>query len=86
MSADASGHSLPEGLVDGPEPAHVRAGGEHEEPDDGQSEVCYAAAAEHPHKAANQIHRKGGGINWKHMCRILDSGCDSSLDSLLHSC
>lgn len=64
----------PEGLVDGPEPAHIRAGGEHEEPDDRQSEVRYAAAAEHPHEAANQIHHKGSGINWKHMCRISDSG------------
>lgn len=57
---------LPEGLVDGPEPAHVRAGGEHEEPDDGQSEVGHAAAAEHPHEAANQIHHQRGGVNWKH--------------------
>lgn len=97
MSVDASGHvciridgsaypGSPEGLVDGPEPAHVRAGGEHEEPDDRQSEVCYAAAAEHPHEAANQIHRKGGGINWKHMCGISDSGCDSLPHSPLHSC
>lgn len=64
---------LPESLVDGPEPAHVRAGGEHEEPDDGQSKVGNAAAAKHPHKAANQVHHKGGDINWKHMCRISDS-------------
>lgn len=64
MSASGSAcRCLPEGLVDRSEPAHVRAGGEHEEPDDGQPKVCYATATKHPHEAANQINRKGGRIN-----------------------
>jgi len=52
-----------EGLVDGPEPAHVGAGREHEQPDDGQAEVGHAPSSEHPREAANQIHRQCGAVH-----------------------
>lgn len=54
---------LLEGLVDGPEPADIRAGGEHEEPDNSHSKVSHATTTKHPGKAANQIHHKSSTIH-----------------------
>lgn len=50
-------------LVDGPEPAHVGAGREQDEPQERHAEVGRAAAAAHPRQAANQINGKSGGIH-----------------------
>lgn len=56
---------LLEGLVDGPEPADVRAGSEHEEPDDSQSKVSHTTSAKHPREAANKIHHKSSAVHCK---------------------
>ena len=45
--------TLLEGLVDGPEPAHVGAGREEDEPQDGHAEVGRSAASTHPGQAAD---------------------------------
>lgn len=52
-----------EGLVDGPEPADVRAGSEHDQPDDGQSKVGYATTPKHPSKAADEIHSESCAVH-----------------------
>ncbi len=52
-----------EGLVDGPEPAHIGAGGEEDEPQDGHAEVCRSAASTHPRQTANQINSQRGAIH-----------------------
>lgn len=49
---------LPKCFVDRPEPTHIGAGGEHDEPDDGQTKVSYSSAPKHPSKAAEEIHGK----------------------------
>lgn len=54
---------LLEGLVDGSEPAHVGAGGEQDEPQNGHAKVSGPAPAAHPRQAANQIDRQGGTVN-----------------------
>lgn len=56
---------LLEGLVDGPEPTDIRAGSEHEEPDDSQSKVGHTASTKHPSKAANEVYRKSSTVHWK---------------------
>lgn len=53
-----------ESLVDGPEPADVGAGSEHEQPNDGHAEVCDASAAKHPGEAADEVHSQCGAIDW----------------------
>lgn len=52
-----------EGLVDGPEPAHVGAGCEEDEPQDGHAEVGGAAAAAHPRQAANQVNGQSSRVH-----------------------
>lgn len=47
-----------EGLVNGPEPTHIRAGCEHDEPDECQSKIGHSTTPEHPDKAANEVHRQ----------------------------
>lgn len=54
---------LLEGLVDGPEPTDVRAGSEHDEPDDSQSKVGHATSTKHPCKAADEIHRESSTVH-----------------------
>ncbi len=66
---------LLEGLVDGPEPADIRAGSEHEEPDDSQSKVGHTASTKHPSKAADEIHRKSSAIH-----------CETKTDTLYFWC
>lgn len=56
---------LLEGLVDGPEPADIRARSEHEDPDDGHAKVGHTTSTKHPSKAAKKIHNKCGTINCK---------------------
>lgn len=56
---------LLEGLVDGPEPTDIRAGREHEDPDDGHAKVGHTTSTKHPCKAANEIHNKCGTVNCK---------------------
>ena len=64
---------LLEGLVDGPEPAHIGAGSEHQQPDDGKAEVGHAPSGEHPCEAANQIHRQGNTVHWNTFESLLDT-------------
>lgn len=52
-----------ESLVDGPEPADVGAGSEHEKPNDGHAKVGHATSAKHPGKAANKIHCQSSAIH-----------------------
>lgn len=61
-SAKSEGGSL-EGLVDGPEPAHVGAGSEEDQPQDGHAEVGGAAAATHPRQATNQVNSQSGRVH-----------------------
>lgn len=51
------------GLVNGPEPAHVGAGREQDEPQERHAEVGGAAASAHPRQAANQINGESGGVH-----------------------
>lgn len=62
---------LLEGLVDGPEPTHVRTRSEHEEPDNGQSEVSHATATKHPHEAGDEIHHKSSGVHCRSKTCVL---------------
>lgn len=55
-----------EGFVNGPEPAHVGAGGEEDEPQDGHAEVGRAAASTHPRQAADEINGQSGGVHCQH--------------------
>lgn len=57
---------LLEGLVDGPEPAHVRAGGEEDEPQEGHAEVGRPTTSAHPRQTADQINNQCGSIHCKH--------------------
>lgn len=54
---------LLEGLVDGPEPAHVGAGSEEDQPQEGHAEVGGTAAATHPRQTANQVNRQSGCVH-----------------------
>ena len=53
---------LLEGLVDRPEPAHIGAGSEQDEPQDGHAEVGGSASTAHPRQAANEIHGQRGTV------------------------
>ena len=66
MAAVRVGLVLLEGLVDGPEPADVRAGSEQDEPQDGHAEVGCPAASTHPCQTANQINCQSGGVHCQH--------------------
>ena len=57
---------LLEGLVDGPEPAHVGAGGEEDEPQEGHAEVGRPAASAHPRQTANQINSQCCSVHCEH--------------------
>lgn len=63
---DREGTGLLEGLVDGPEPAHIRAGGEEDEPQDGHAEVGRSTTTAHPCQTANQINSQRGTIHCRH--------------------
>ena len=54
----------PEGLVCGPEPAHVAAGGEQQQPDQGQAEVGSRAAGDPPGQAGDEVDAQGGAVDW----------------------
>lgn len=56
---------LLEGLVNGPEPTHIGAGGEENQPYDGHAKICHAPSTQHPHKAAHQIHSQGDCMHYK---------------------
>lgn len=60
-----------EGLVDGPEPADIRARSEHEDPDDGHAKVCHTTSTKHPSKAAKKIHNKCGTVKHPQMVHFL---------------
>ena len=55
---------LLEGLVDGPEPAHIGAGSEQNEPQDGHAKVGCSASTTHPCQAANEIHGQCGTVHY----------------------
>lgn len=61
-----SGTSSLEGLVDGSEPAHVGAGGEEDEPQEGHAEVGRPATSTHPRQTANEIYSQRGAIHCQH--------------------
>lgn len=52
-------------LVNGPEPAHVGAGREQDEPQESHAEVGGTATSAHPRQAANQINSQSGGVHCK---------------------
>jgi len=63
-----------EGLVDGPEPTHVGAGGEENEPQDGHAEVGRSTTSTHPRQTANQIHSQCGAVHCQHHREGKDRG------------
>lgn len=50
-------------LVDGPEPAHVGAGREQDEPQERHAEVGGTATSAHPRQTANQINGESDGVH-----------------------
>lgn len=60
-----SGSSL-KGLVDGPEPAHVGAGREEDEPQKGHAKVGRSATSTHPRQAPDQINSERCTVHCQH--------------------
>lgn len=58
-------------LVNGPEPAHVGAGREQDEPQESHAKVGGAAASAHPRQAADQVNGEGGGIHCQRGGKVL---------------
>lgn len=79
---------LLEGLVDGPEPADIRARSEHEDPDDGHAKVCHTTSTKHPSKAAKKIHNKCGTVNCKNTTTTTTkkSSIDAKEKALKNTC
>lgn len=57
------GASSLKSLVNGPEPAHVGAGREQDEPQESHAEVGGTATSAHPRQTANQIDGQSGGVH-----------------------
>lgn len=74
----------PEGLVGGPEPAHVAAGGEEQQPEQGQPEVGSRATADPPGKAGDEVDCQGGAVDWRGRARGLSRASGSGLARPLH--
>lgn len=53
-----------EGLVCRPEPAHITAGSEENQPEQGQAKIGTSSARNPPGQAGHQVHTQSGTVNW----------------------
>lgn len=61
----APGPGLPEGLVRRPEPAHITAGSEDNQPEQGQAKIGTCSARNPPGQAGHEVYTQSGTVNWK---------------------
>lgn len=60
-----------ESFVYWPEPTHIGTGREHDEPNDGQPEVCDSTSCKHPGKAADEVHSKCRSVQHPQVVHLL---------------